>query len=220
MRIILASASPRRKSLLESAGVKAEIIPSNADESDADENIALKSAEPDAALALSRARLKAFDVARSLSKQSKANPFVVCPQKQNQNGRGGFIVIGADTVVYKDGRFYGKPSDAADARRMLSELSDATHSVVTGVCIVDSDFDMRLFYERTLLTFSEIDPCAAEAYVNCGKSFGKAGAYGAQDKEIQTYIKCLDGELDNVIGLPVKKLLKHIEENSKWRQWK
>lgn len=183
MKVILASASPRRRELIKKlAWVDAEIFPSHADENE--------SADTPVALAETLARKKAECV------------FAV---------RGG-VVIGADTVVYVSGRVLGKPSSADEAREFFRLMCGKTHEVITGLAVVSSEKKV-VTHEITRVTVGEYDRERVERYIASGAPFDKAGGYGAQDEIIRPMIKSIDGGLDNVIGLPVELLRKTLEEN-------
>lgn len=199
MTLILASASPRRSELLERAGIAFEVCPSNADES----SVKAQTAE---GLCRKRARLKAQSTLENL--------------KVGAEG-GGFVVLGADTVVEKDGIIYGKPKDEKDAQRMLHKLSGASHSVYTAVTLIDANASTGCeTVEKTTVTFKAYDKELIDGYIASGLWRGKAGGYGIQDDELKPLVEKIDGETDNVIGLPVKAVLKMLKEKAKWLHWK
>lgn len=184
-KIILASASPRRKELLENANMDFEIIVSRADEID-DQN-----ADP-CSVATENARLKASVVAL-----------------ENPNR----LTLGADTVVAFTGKIYGKPKDLADAKRMLSELQGNTHSVFTGICAAVADENKNLQVvcdaEESRVTFKKLTSEQIDEYLMVVNVLDKAGAYAAQEHG-EMIIENIDGAFDNVMGLPVqasKKIL-------------
>lgn len=177
MRIVLASASPRRKHLLQEAGYSVECIVSGAEE------IEDHSFSP-ADLALENAARKAAVVASRFGEE---------------------IVIAADTVVWRNGKFFGKPSDHADAFRMLKELSGHTHEVVTGVVILFPQRPPCHFAESSLVTFHALDDEGIVAYLQSIHPLDKAGAYAAQDDNGRI-IKKIEGSVTNVIGLPVERI--------------
>lgn len=184
-KIILASASPRRKELLEKANVDFEIIVSRADE------INDPNADP-CTVATENARLKASAVAI-----------------ENPNR----LTLGADTVVAFDGKIYGKPKDLTDAKRMLSELQGNIHSVFTGICSAVADENKNLTTvcdaEESKVSFKKLSPEQIDAYLEVVNVLDKAGAYAAQEHG-EMIIEKIDGAFDNVMGLPVeasKKIL-------------
>lgn len=180
--LILASGSPRRKELLEGTGLPFRVMVSDAEE------ISTSDASP-ADVAQQNARIKAEAVAASQEPDA--------------------IVIGADTIVVLDGRIFGKPTDAADAARMLRELSGRTHQVITGVCVV-RDGASETFAEVTDVTFRQLDADEIEAYVATGEPLDKAGAYGIQGLGGKL-VERIEGDYDNVVGLPVTRLQRALD---------
>lgn len=184
MKITLASASPRRRELI--AKIKdltVDIIPSGADET-------LVSASAPRELAENLARVKAESVFRD---------------------HGG-IVLGADTVVVLRDRVLGKPKTKAEACGFLRLLSGKTHEVITGIAIVNADKTV-VKSEVTRVTFREITEREIADYVATGSPMDKAGGYGIQDAEVMAFTESIDGDEDNVIGLPVALVEKTLEEN-------
>jgi septum formation protein len=176
-RIVLASASPRRLHLLRAAGWEVEPAASGVAERE-DEELA-----PDA-LALENARRKWEAVAS------------VRPHA---------LVLAADTVVWLDGRFFGKPTDHAHAERMLAALVGRTHLVVTGVvagCVADQSV---AFAETSHVSFHPLGIAAIRRYLASIDPLDKAGAYAAQDHDGQL-IAHIEGSVTNVIGLPMERL--------------
>ena len=176
MKIVLASASPRRKQLLEQAGYPVECFVSGAEE------IEDHSFSP-ADLALENAWRKAGAVARGY------------PDR---------IVLAADTVVWRNGRFFGKPTGVEDAFRMLAELVGCTHEVVTGVVIHFPDGEIAKFAESSLVTFHALDGVEIRRYLEAIDPLDKAGAYAAQGDNGRI-IKKIEGSVTNVIGLPLER---------------
>lgn len=181
MNLVLASTSPRRKDLLENAGLTFEIIASPADEIH-DE------AMPLATLCETNASLKARAVADMVSKK---------------------IIIGADTLVALDGKPLGKPLDLAHAAAMLRTLSNKTHQVCTGVCVIYPDGSEKSFHEMSYVTFHPLSDEQIAHYHSLVNPLDKAGSYGAQE-HAELIIAKIEGDMNNVIGLPVKKLLSYL----------
>jgi septum formation protein len=171
--LVLASASPRRQELLRNAGFTFEVQPAHIPENPLPGESAKDCAER-------LAREKALAVARR---------------------RPHDIVLGADTVVVVDGQLLGKPSDAADAARMLRLLSGREHQVVTGVCIVVKG-QPSVASETTLVTVSEVTDQEIANYVAGGEPMDKAGAYAIQGIASR-WIPRIEGDYNNVVGLPV-----------------
>ena len=169
--IILASASPRRKEILELADLKFDVMPSDAQE------ITTKTAPNEVVMEL--ASIKAKDIYKKSEKQS--------------------MVVGADTVVAYQGQILGKPADEADAKRMLTMLSGQTHEVYTGVCVIE-DGKTKTFYEETKVTFYEISDEQIDRYIKTGEPMDKAGSYGIQGKAA-VFIKGIEGDYYNVVNV-------------------
>lgn len=179
-RIVLASASPRRRALLADAGIAFDVDVAGVDET-FDETL-----DPSAA-----ARLLAERKARAVAAR--------------QRGR---IVLAADTIVALDlgtrHLYLGKPADAAEARAMLARLSNSRHRVVTGVCALNVDRDVAVVDDEcTWVTMRAITPREIEAYVASGEWRDKAGGYAIQETADRFVVKLEGGGLDNVVGLPV-----------------
>ncbi len=171
--LVLASASPRRQELLRNAGISFEVQPADIPE-DALPGEAVKEC------AERLAREKALAVARQR------------PQD---------CVLGADTVVVVDGEILGKPSDAADAARMLRRLSGRVHQVITGVCLVAGG-QCSVASETTSVTVSEISEKEIADYIASDEPMDKAGAYAIQGVA-SCWIPRIEGDYSNVVGLPV-----------------
>jgi septum formation protein len=175
-KFILASASPRRKEILEDIGMKVDVIPSVVDESSV-------SSLPPEKMVMELALLKGADVARCASK--------------------GDYVISADTVVVCDGAIMGKPKNSDDAFRMLMKLSGKWHSVFTGYCVIEaSSGSASVKYEETRVKFRNIDENEARSYIETREPMDKAGSYGIQGKG-RLFVEKIDGDYYNVVGLPV-----------------
>lgn len=194
MRYILASASPRRKELLEQIGLEFCVMVSDVEEVTAEK-------EPHQYV-MELSRIKAEDVAGKI-------PVMYDARGINQD----YVVIGSDTVVAIDGEILGKPTDAKDAVNMLSRLSGKTHQVYTGVTLVifkDERITRKTFYEMTEVSFYEMSQDEIEAYVATGESLDKAGAYAVQGR-CAAYIKGINGEYASVVGLPVARMCKELK---------
>lgn len=114
------------------------------------------------------------------------------------------IVIGADTIVYFDNQIIGKAKDRADAKRILTMLSNQKHSVYTAVAIYNRD-NLYTFVEKTDVYFKDITSLL-ESYLDSLEWQGKAGAYGIQGKAV-AFVEKINGDRDNVIGLPITKVI-------------
>jgi septum formation protein len=185
MKLILASASPRRAEILRSAGLQFSVLSSAVDEtpipSEAPQDLVRR-------LALAKAELVA---ARAL---------------------GPAIVIAADTVVVLEGAILGKPRTSEDARQMLEKLSGRTHSVMTGVTLIRlPDVERREFIETTQVHFASISGDEIVKYLSSGEPFDRAGAYAIQGLAGR-FIPRIDGCYFNVVGLPLARLCKELGE--------
>lgn len=186
-KIILASGSPRRKEILEQAGVTFQIIPSQKEE--------ITSATEPQEVVEELASIKAEDVA----KQAPANT----------------IVIGADTIVCNEGTILGKPKDEAEAIEMLLKLQGHTHMVYTGVCLLlknaDGSVDVKKFVEATKVKISEITEEEIKKYCMTGEPLDKAGAYAIQGK-FAKYVEGIEGDYYNVVGFPLARFYQEIKK--------
>ncbi len=193
-KIILASASPRRKELLELVGVEFDIWPSDKEET-------VTSSVP-CEICTELSRQKALDVASSIRTYNELHPDLTT--------EGDILVIGADTIVVKDGEILGKPKDESDAVRMLRLLSGSTHSVFTGVTFIFMSASGRAgehtFYEETKVTFYPLDDDDIQYYLSNYDVLDKAGAYGIQSGAA-AFVKSVEGDFYNVVGLPVARIL-------------
>lgn len=176
MGIILASASPRRRELM------TLITPHFTVETSAVDESGITAATP-ALLVQELARAKCLAVAQSHPEE---------------------VVIGCDTVVDVGGEVFGKPRDAADARRMLAALSGRTHQVHTGVCIAKGG-RVECFCDSCAVTFFAIDPADAEAYIATAEPYDKAGAYAIQG-HAAVWIDRLEGDYYTIMGFPVSRV--------------
>lgn len=120
------------------------------------------------------------------------------------------LVIAADTVVISQGKILGKPSSAADAFQMLRSLSGTTHKVITGCCIQINDRS-ACFSEESLVTFYPLTDEEITGYINSGEFEGKAGAYAIQGKG-GLFVEKIDGDFYNIVGLPIARLKREIDE--------
>lgn len=184
-RLILASKSPRRRYLLQQAGLEFSVVPSEFDES----SVILSS--PDAYVRL-LAESKARDIARKYPDS---------------------WIIGADTIVFIDNHILGKPASVEQARQMLTSLSDKTHQVQTGYCICHKNRQC-LFSEAvtTEVQFKKLTRNEVDWYIRSGEPFDKAGAYAIQG--LGTFlVKRINGSYTNVVGLPVCEVLEFLIQN-------
>jgi len=178
MSLVLASSSPRRRELLQRAGLVFEVVPSPADE------IHDATMEP-AALCEENAELKAAAVAEILPDAT---------------------VIGADTLVFIDGEPLGKPATIEVALATLRRLAGRTHQVCTGVCVIFPGGRRQTFHALTDVTFLPLTDEQIAGYFSLVNPLDKAGAYGIQEHG-ELIIAGISGSFENVMGLPVEKLI-------------
>lgn len=202
MRIILASASPRRRELLEQIGLAFEVRASAVEEK-------VSTYIPEL-LVRELSGQKADAVFEEMSKADRAE---------------GLLVIGADTVVACEGRILGKPGNAMEAVEMLTLLQGRSHEVYTGVALLyqrgsrerdnlagaECSILRKTFHEMTKVQFYPMGREEIAAYVDTGEPLDKAGAYGIQGI-CARYIKGIEGDYNNVVGLPVGRLYQEIKE--------
>jgi septum formation protein len=187
--LILASASPRRHELLAQAGLKFKIAAANLNE-DLLEN------EPAAAYVQRLAEEKAQAV-------WNAHESLDTPEDP-------LVVLGADTCVVVDGHILGKPTDTADARRMLTLLSGRTHAVLTGIAVVTSTKVLRDL-DITQVTFNCVTDSEIAQYIVSGEPLDKAGAYAIQGYAAR-WIPRIEGCYFNVVGLPISRAIALLAE--------
>jgi len=177
-RIVLASSSPRRISLLKMLGVTFEPVPASIVEEK-------REGEEPADFARRIAKEKALQVAERVKPE---------------------FVIAADTVVVIDGEVLGKPKDENEARRMLEKLSGRTHKVITAVALYKKESgELLLDHKETLVRFTVLSKAEIDWYIRTGEPMDKAGAYGIQGLG-SLFIERIDGCYTNVVGLPLPLL--------------
>ena len=193
--MILASQSPRRRQLLEELGYSLTVLPADIDESplDGETPVELVGRLATQKAEASRARAAAEKVA-------------------DADG----LLVAADTIVWHDGIVLGKPTDAEDARQMLTDLSGKTHYVSTGCCVMTLDNDgraaeTRTFVETCDVEFWPLNASQVDAYVATGEPMDKAGAYGIQGLG-RVLVKGIRGDYYSVVGLPVSRLYREIQD--------
>lgn len=198
-QMILASASPRRKELLEQIGAEFVICPAKGEE-------VITETDP-SAVVMELSRQKAEEVAYGVLIYNEQHADLATPQD--------ILVIGADTVVAYENQILGKPKDEEDARRMLTMLSGKTHSVYTGVTFVFIDKEGRTgehcFFEKTDVGMYPLKEEEIDRYIQSGDPMDKAGSYGIQGR-FAIHIKEIRGDYNNVVGLPVARLYQELQK--------
>lgn len=195
IKMILASASPRRKELLAHLGISFEVIVSDAEEN-------LSESDP-VLLTESLSRQKAEAVLRKLEDEKH----IFC--------EGDFCVIGADTVVFAGEEILGKPKDRKDARRMIEKIRGRAHTVCTGVTLCGKKDGERFsvtFSEQTKVHVVKMSEKEIESYLDTEEPYDKAGAYGIQGM-FSRFIEKIEGDYFNVVGLPVHRLYEHLKKS-------
>ncbi len=185
-KIILASASPRRRELLTQAGVRFEVVVSDARE-------VITKSDP-AQIVEELAYTKAKAVAGLMREEA--------------------AVIGADTVVAVEGEILGKPGSEEEAFAMLSKLQGRTHQVFTGVAVIVKDTDteeVHIFSEKTDVTMYPMEPGEIRDYIATGEPMDKAGAYGIQGRAA-VFVEKIQGDYNNVVGLPIARLYQEMKQ--------
>lgn len=185
MKIILASASPRRKELLSKIGLKFEVIPSEYDEKISDNIFSYKKIET---LALNKAK----DVEKKVNEPA--------------------IIIAADTVVVLDGKILGKPHSKQEAKEMITSLGGKTHEVITSIAMINTSSKKTIVKSTsTEVTFRNLEPEEIEEYINTDEPYDKAGAYAAQGLAA-IFIEKINGCFNNVVGISVFEVNRMLKE--------
>ena len=182
MKLILASASPRRKEILTTLGVEFTVRTADADES--------------CDLSDPGARVEAIALKQAMAVQDA--------MRAEGSLEEDTLILASDTLVTLEGIFLGKPRDEADACAMLSVLQGRTHTVASGLAICYKG-RTATSHELTGVTFAPMTEAEIETYLATGEPFGKAGGYAIQGHAAR-YIKGIEGDYFNVVGLPVRRL--------------
>lgn len=207
---VLASKSPRRKELFEKMEVPFEIQPSVGEEriTSDDPEVAVVQLAEQKAQEIALLYMNMMDAKVSSTVQWMMEERNQEYTKEMNQKVDGYMIVGADTIVVHEGKILGKPKDTEDAIAMLESLSGKTHQVYTGVCqilITEKGMDTNSFFEKTDVTFHRLRYSEIQAYVKSGDCMDKAGSYGIQGK-FALYVKKIDGDYNNVVGLPIAKL--------------
>lgn len=181
--LILASTSPRRIELLESAGLQFKTVSPKFDEN-----------------TISTSDIAVEDYVQLLAK-SKADSLI--------NEFREDIIIAADTIVAINNEILNKPIDKQDAFKMLKKLSNKKHNVLTAVCIYSQN-KTEVFYEKSTVHFNKITDEEIEAYIETGEPMDKAGAYAIQGIGSK-FIKKFEGDFHTIMGLPLKEVLEKLK---------
>ncbi|MDL2302012.1 Maf family protein [Lachnospiraceae bacterium OttesenSCG-928-D06] len=187
-KIILASASPRRKELLTQIGYSFEVCVSEVNEHEVE----------------AEAYENPWDYAVALAKKKAT----ALEYKYANCADSDILIIGADTIVVCKDKILGKPADEQDAEEMLTLLQGREHQVYTGVSLITKDRSVS-FYEATTVCFYPMTKEEIKAYVKTKEPLDKAGAYGIQGA-CAKHIRCILGDYYNVVGLPIGRLYQEI----------
>ena len=186
--LVLASKSPRRKYILEQAGIPVTVLSADTDER-----------YPET--------MPTDDIAEYIA-ANKAKAVLAMPGYRQLPDA---ALLAADTIVVLEGRVIGKPSDRAEAIHIIESLSGKTHEVITGVVLHYQGRSCSI-NDKTRVTFNELSRRQIEFYVDQYLPFDKAGAYAIQEWIGITGIKSIEGDFYNVMGLPISRVLKKLEE--------
>jgi septum formation protein len=183
-KIVLASGSPRRRELLAGLDIPFElkVLP------DIDEDYPASLQREEIPLYLSQLKAEAYREVMDA----------------------GTLLITADTIVWLNGRIYGKPTDADDARRILGSLSGREHEVITGVSLTTID-RQRSFHTVSKVKFADLDAEEIDYYTERYRPYDKAGAYGVQEWIGYIGVERIEGSFYNVMGLPVRRLYEELK---------
>ena len=211
VRLVLASASPRRRELLSQIGLEFTVMPSTKEEN-------AKTTEA-GALVQELSRQKAVDIWEQLSGGQGQNPdadqeqISEETQKPNLNGKRQpeLLVIGADTVVCCGGKILGKPHDREAAVEMLTALQGRSHEVYTGVTLYHQR-ETVTFFECTQVEFYPMTEVEISEYIDSKEPMDKAGAYGIQGLGAR-FVKGIRGDYNNVVGLPIGRLYQELKSH-------
>lgn len=180
-RLILASASPRRRELLQDLGYAFDIVTADCEEF--------------------------FDVSLPMTSAIEQIAWMKAQAVADQFPDA--VVLGADTMVCYEGRMLGKPKNREDAQRMLRMLSGQTHTVISGVAIV-CEGRKELFHEKSEVTFYDLEEDLLQRYLDSEEPYDKAGAYGIQGMG-KLFVKSIHGDYFNIVGLPVAAVYRHVK---------
>ena len=187
--VVLASASPRRRSMFEQAGIRHAVLP------------APGQGEPGVwvvALAYFKAASSVHQVVRDPG-----------PSGMDRTVR--TVVVGADTVCVHDGRVLGQPADEDEARSMIEAMSDAEHEVLTGIAIVDPLTGRReLFIDRSLVRVGKVSAQQIDDYIRSGQWHGKAGGYNITERIAAGWPIEFEGDETSIVGMPMSRTLERV----------
>ncbi|GEM_PF-616714 len=212
MRIILASSSKRRRFLLQKAKLEFETHDANVDERRIIGNSPLEIVKK---RALAKASHVAAEIAGGAAKASHVAAEIAggaAKASHNAAENPDTIVIGADTVVVADGKILGKPKNKNEALEFLGIVTGKRIEAFTGVAVICESKDYAAVWaEKASVKFREISEKAALSYVRSGKWKGKAGGFNIDEKPVSSWVEKITGGRETIIGLPIKRLKRVIE---------
>ncbi len=191
LKLILASASPRRRELIGHLKLPFEVIALSVPEYS-----------------------EATDPVQHAKDIAEVKGLAVVEKLLNQRASEAFMIVSADTIVVSDGKIYNKPSNRDEARKFLTDLSGRTHSVFTAVSLsllASGKVHRHSFVDESKVTFDKISDVLMELYLDTGDSLDKAGAYGIQGPSL-TFISRVDGSYSNVVGFPLSRFVNESQE--------
>lgn len=187
MKIILASTSPKRKALMDLLKIDYEICPSEFDEQ--------------------------FQEGLTMEEQSKRLAYMKAKTVFDKTS-GDRIIIGADTMVIKDNKLYGKPKDKTEAIKMLNSIKNTYNTIITSMAVLieeNSKYKEYIDYDTAKVYLSDMTDSEIKIWVDSGEAFTRAGAYDVQGK-FSIFINKIEGNFTSAIGLPINKLYQYIKE--------
>lgn len=207
-RVLLASRSPRRRQLLEDAGIPYDVIQNRIDDGD----LVPGEAHP-RAWAVSLAYLKASAACRVVEED---HPDLLMPDDPEAVGP---VVLGADTICIIGGEVIGQPASAAAARTVLAQISGGRHEVITGVALVDPvTYERDLFCESAVVEVGPLDPAEIDRYIDSDEWRGKAGGYNLIERQNAGWPVTCHGDAATVMGLPISRLVEHLSGFHSFRE--
>jgi septum formation protein len=195
--VVLASSSPRRRSMFEQVGVRHSVLPASVDDGELGHAAHVKPAEWVAALAYLKAA-------------SSAQLFVADMQLEHKLNT---VVIGADTVCVHNGEVLGQPANREEAHAMILSMSDAEHEVLTGIAIVDPITGRRdIFIDRSIVRVGVIPESEIVTYLESEQWRGKAGAYNITERLAAGWPIEFDGDESSIVGIPMTRTLERVSQ--------
>jgi septum formation protein len=195
--VVLASSSPRRRSMFEQVGVRHAVLPASVDDGELGHASHVNPAEWVAALAY----LKAASSAQLLIAEMRGD------REPNT------VVIGADTVCVHNGEVLGQPGDRKEAHAMILSMSDAEHEVLTGIAIIDPITGRReIFIDRSIVRVGAIPESEIVSYLESGQWRGKAGAYNITERLAAGWPIDFDGDETSIVGIPMTRTLERVSQ--------